>query len=44
VLWEGMIDENVRAPWEPWMIQADRLLEAPALINSPRRCRSDGVE
>src|SRR6266446_1471750 len=32
VLWEGMIDEDVRALWEPWMIQADRLLEDEELI------------
>jgi transposase, IS5 family len=33
VLWEGMIDEDVRARWEPWMIQADRLLEDDELID-----------
>src|SRR5229473_1201657 len=33
VLWEGMIDEDVRALWEPWMIQADRLLEDEELID-----------
>jgi hypothetical protein len=22
-----MIEEDVRAPWEPWMVQADQLLE-----------------
>jgi IS5 family transposase len=33
VLWEGMIDEDVRALWEPWMIQADRLLEDDELID-----------
>src|SRR6266436_4230620 len=33
VLWEGMIDEDVRALWEPWMIQADRLLEDEKLID-----------
>jgi IS5 family transposase len=32
VLWEGMIDEDVRALWEPWMVQADRLLEDDELI------------
>jgi len=33
VLWEGMIDEDVRALWEPWMIQADRLLEDEELLD-----------
>jgi IS5 family transposase len=32
-LWEGMIDEDVRALWEPWMVQADRLLEDEELID-----------
>lgn len=33
VLWEGMIDEDVRSLWEPWMVQADRLLEDEELID-----------
>jgi IS5 family transposase len=33
VLWEGMIDEDVRALWESWMIQADRLLDDEELID-----------
>ena len=33
VLWEGMIDEDVRALWEPWMIQADRLLDDEELLD-----------
>jgi len=33
VLWEGMIEEDVRALWEPWMQQADRLLEDDELID-----------
>jgi transposase, IS5 family len=33
VLWEGMIDEDVRALSEPWMIQADRLLDDDELID-----------
>src|SRR5271170_5252777 len=33
VLWEGMIDEDVRSLWEPWMGQADRLLEDEELID-----------
>src|SRR6202050_4473368 len=33
VLWEGMIDEDVRSLWERWMSQADRLLEDDELID-----------
>src|ERR1700689_1686189 len=33
VLWEGMIDEDVRALWEPWMVQADRLQDDEELID-----------
>jgi IS5 family transposase len=33
-LWEGMVDEDVRTLYEPWMIQADRLLEDEELIDS----------
>ena len=33
MLWEGMIDEDVRALWEPWMIQADRLLDDEELLD-----------
>jgi IS5 family transposase len=33
VLWEGMIDEDVRALWEPWMVQADHLLDDEELID-----------
>jgi IS5 family transposase len=32
-LWEGIVDEDVRAFWEPWMIEADRLLEGEELID-----------
>lgn len=31
-LWEGMVDEDVRALYEPWMIEADRLLGDEKLI------------
>jgi IS5 family transposase len=31
-LWEGMVDEDVRALYEPWMIEADQLLEDEQLI------------
>ena len=33
VLWDGMIDEDVRSLWEPWMIQADRLLDDEELVD-----------
>lgn len=33
VLWEGMIDEDVRSLWEPWMVQANRLLDDEELID-----------
>lgn len=33
MLWEGMIDEDVRALWEPWMVQADHLLDDEELID-----------
>jgi hypothetical protein len=26
-LWEGVVDVDVRLLWEPWMAEADRLLE-----------------
>jgi len=31
-LWEGVIDLDVRALWEPWMIEADRLLDDEDLV------------
>src|SRR6516164_6811677 len=31
-LWEGVVDLDVRSLWEPWMIEADRLLEDEDLI------------
>ena len=32
-LWEGVIVEDVDELWEPWMRQADRLLEDEALLD-----------
>jgi IS5 family transposase len=32
-LWEGIVDEDVRTLWEPWMIEADHLLEDEELID-----------
>jgi IS5 family transposase len=34
MLWEGVVEEDVRALYEPWMIEADRLLEDESLIDS----------
>jgi IS5 family transposase len=31
-LWDGIVDEDVRALWEPWMVEADRLLDDEELI------------
>ena len=31
-LWEGVVDEDVRALWEPWMVEADKLLQDEELI------------
>ncbi len=31
-LWEGMAAEDVRELWEPWMVEADQLLEDEELI------------
>ena len=33
-LWEGVIDVDVRGLWEPWMAEADRLLEDEELIET----------
>lgn len=33
-LWEGVIDADIRALWEPWMIEADRLLDDEDLIEA----------
>ncbi|HKD05751.1 MAG TPA: ISNCY family transposase [Bryobacteraceae bacterium] len=32
-LWEGVVDLDVRSLWEPWMIEADRLLDDEDLID-----------
>lgn len=32
-LWEGMVAEDVRSLWEPWMVEADHLLEDEELID-----------
>ena len=33
-LWEGVVDVDVRSLWEPWMVEADRLLEDEQLIEA----------
>ena len=33
-LWEGIVVEDVRALWEPWMVEADKLLDDEALIDT----------
>lgn len=33
MLWEGVVDLDVRALWEPWMVEADKLLEDEKLID-----------
>lgn len=32
-LWEGIVAEDVRALWEPWMVEADKLLDDETLID-----------
>lgn len=32
-LWEGVVELDVRALWEPWMVEADKLLEDEELID-----------
>ena len=32
-LWEGIVAEDVRALWEPWMVEADRLLDDDELLD-----------
>ena len=31
-LWEGVVDLDVRSLWEPWMVEADKLLDDEELI------------
>jgi len=32
-LWEGVVAEDVKGLWEPWMVEADKLLEDDELID-----------
>ena len=33
-LWEGIVEVDVRSLWEPWMMEADKLLEDEELIEA----------
>ena len=43
-LWEGVVEEDVRALYEPWMIEADRLLEDESLIDGVFAAQGERVE
>ena len=32
-LWEGIVAEDVKSLWEPWMVEADKLLDDEELID-----------
>lgn len=32
-LWEGVVNEDVKALWEPWMVEADKLLDDEELVD-----------
>ncbi len=32
-LWEGIVAEDVKSLWEPWMVEADKLLDEEELID-----------
>jgi transposase, IS5 family len=32
-LWEGIVAEDVKSLWEPWMVEADKLLQDEELID-----------
>ena len=34
ILWEGVVDVDVRSLWEPWMVEADQLLDDEELIEA----------
>ncbi len=33
-LWEGVVNEEIRALWEPWMVEVDKLLDDDELIDA----------
>jgi IS5 family transposase len=43
-LWEGLIAENVSELWEPWMREADKLLEDEALVDLVYEAQSERHE
>ena len=43
-LWEGVVDEDVRALWEPWMEEADQLLQDEELIELVYQAQSERHE
>jgi transposase, IS5 family len=43
-LWEGVVDEDVRALWEPWMVEADKLLDDEELIDRVYEAQADRHE
>lgn len=40
-LWEGILAEDVKALWEPWMVEADKLLEDDELIERVYEAQGD---
>jgi transposase, IS5 family len=43
-LWEGILDEDVRGLWEPWMVEADKLLDDEELIDRVYEAQADRHE
>jgi len=43
-LWESVVDEDVRALWEPWMVEADKLLDDEELIDRVYEAQADRHE
>lgn len=41
-LWEGVVPEDVRALWEPWMVEADKLLDEEELIERVYEAQGEG--
>jgi IS5 family transposase len=40
-LWEGILVEDVKALWEPWMVEADKLLDDEELIDRIYEAQGD---
>ncbi len=40
-LWEGVVNEDVRALWEPWMVEADKLMADEELIDLVYEAQSE---